>query len=140
MKKLLSPPNVVAAVTSVSAVLATLKWIVDNVGGKSLPAQAILFYIPLTVVILYVGIVPILVGAGMVNAWVVDNGENSVTALVIGALLGAAVGAYFVYEFVFVNGPSYNNASSAARVFGAALGFLILAASILVYRHLKSKS
>jgi hypothetical protein len=73
-----------------------------------------------------------------VNSWWTGGGNSeSETALVIGALLGGALGAYWVYLAVFVNGPSYESASSSARFVGATLGFLIVFGSVLVYRHLQ---
>lgn len=138
MKSIFTLPNVIKAVTGVSVVVATLKWIVDNVGGQSLPPQAILFYVPYTVLLIYIMVCAVVIGAGYVHDWWTGAGNSeSETALIIGALLGGAVGAYLLYPAVFLNGPSYNTASSSTRIVLAGLGFLILAASILAYLHLQ---
>lgn len=68
------------------------------------------------------------------------EGDGSETAgVVIGGGLGLAASDYFVYQIVFANGPSYEDASHAARIYGATLGFLVLLVSILVYRHFSAR-
>lgn len=129
----MSSSAIFGAVSGGIAVLGVLKTILETASGESFNLQKVAFYVALAAFVIYIVLGVVFTATSALASSEAFADEN--TALIVGAIVGGALGVYLVLSADWV---SYEDNGPGGRAAGAIMGIIVVVGSVFIWNHLKN--